>query len=478
MEFSSGKRWLMLALSLYAVCGCVYGAFRKDDYQSLTDTIFVGYDKRIRPTVTGGPTVIDMVFEPVSIISLDESSQVLSTFGRLYCEWSDEVLAWDEGSHSGVTNFFWPQDDVWLPDIIIHNSVEEEERPGYKEMPVNILSSGKVVWVPSFIFRTSCDMDVTYYPFDSQVCSIIISTKMSAFQDIAIQPGITDGEDGMSWETYHPSGVWDLRQMSVVNLTDEIDEVTKFEFKLTLKRRPMYYIINIIIPVLFLSLTASLVFSLPADAGEKVGMSMTVLLAYAVYLTIIADKMPQTSSQVSLLACYLTTLLAVTAFGVVLSVFILSLHHTSSETPVGPRTEAYTRRMRKYLRLGYHPRGIPANNVSPAVPETPVVTFSDVDSSSTEDTQGRQQAPTMESKTSTELSFLSYRGKHDKPRNTDLLMGSFMSSCSTSTAGTEERETITWPKVAETVDRLLFLGFSFIVFGVTVTLLPYMASMT
>ena len=52
--------------------------------------------------------------------------------------------------------------------------------------------------------------------------------------------------------------------------------------------------------MVFLSLTSSLVFALPADAGEKMGLSITVLLAYAVYLTLITDAMPNTSMQVSI----------------------------------------------------------------------------------------------------------------------------------------------------------------------------------
>ena len=60
--------------------------------------------------------------------------------------------------------------------------------------------------------------------------------------------------------------------------------------------------------VIFLSLTSTLVFALPADAGEKISMGITVLLAYAVYLTIVSEHLPNTSVQVSpsncLLLCY------------------------------------------------------------------------------------------------------------------------------------------------------------------------------
>nr|KAG5707825.1 hypothetical protein BaRGS_015985 [Batillaria attramentaria] len=102
-----------------------------------------------------------------------------------------------------------------------------------------------------------------------------------------------------------------------------------------LKRLKTYYIVTVIIPVIFLTFTATLVFALPADSGEKMGTSITVLLAFAVYLTIVSEQMPRTSLQVSILAVYLTMLLGQTALGVVLSVWILNLHFRDDNHPPG-----------------------------------------------------------------------------------------------------------------------------------------------
>ena len=78
--------------------------------------------------------------------------------------------------------------------------------------------------------------------------------------------------------------------------------------QLQLQRRRSFYILNIILPVLFLSVTSSLTFALPSDSGEKMGLSITVLLAYAVYLTLVTDSMPDTSVQVTIKLSLLQTL--------------------------------------------------------------------------------------------------------------------------------------------------------------------------
>jgi hypothetical protein len=53
--------------------------------------------------------------------------------------------------------------------------------------------------------------------------------------------------------------------------------------------------------MVLLAFLSAMVFKLPPDSGEKMGFSLTVLLAYAVYLTIISDDMPSTSTSTSVL---------------------------------------------------------------------------------------------------------------------------------------------------------------------------------
>ena len=52
---------------------------------------------------------------------------------------------------------------------------------------INIYNSGLVVWTLGGDFTVSCPMDVTFFPFDNQSCSIVVSSnslpeRMVAFQ--------------------------------------------------------------------------------------------------------------------------------------------------------------------------------------------------------------------------------------------------------------------------------------------------------
>ena len=81
------------------------------------------------------------------------------------------------------------------------------------------------------------------------------------------------------------------------------------------------------------------------------GVSITVLLAYSVYLSIIADNLPQTSVKVCYLQVYLTSLLGITAVSVLMSIVVLNLHHMSPHVPVNGRTKRAISRLRKLIGL-------------------------------------------------------------------------------------------------------------------------------
>jgi hypothetical protein len=75
-------------------------------------------------------------------------------------------------------------------------------------------------------------------------------------------------------------------------------------FTLEIKRRSLYYGLNIVIPCALIALLALLSFILPSDNGERMSLVMTVLLALSVYMLIVSSSLPETSDAVPVLGTY------------------------------------------------------------------------------------------------------------------------------------------------------------------------------
>ena len=95
-----------------------------------------------------------------------------------------------------------------------------------------------------------------------------------------------------------------------------------------IRRRILYYLFNIIFPCIWLSILSLLGFWLPPDSGEKITLGITVLLAFSVFMLLIAESMPATSEMVPLIEIYLTIVMALTSLSIALTVYVLQLHHS------------------------------------------------------------------------------------------------------------------------------------------------------
>ncbi len=63
-----------------------------------------------------------------------------------------------------------------------------------------------------------------------------------------------------------------------------------------LRRHPTFYVVNIIVPCIALSLLASLALLLPSDCGEKVSLEITVMLAFTIFLLMLSENVPRTDT--------------------------------------------------------------------------------------------------------------------------------------------------------------------------------------
>ena len=128
---------------------------------------------------------------------------------------------------------------------------------------------------------------MTKYPFDQQVCSIdMVAMNYNTHKlDFVIYKGIDTAHMGFFTE----NNIWALQgtKLESHNIPFGKNHLSTFSIIFTIKRRPSFVVMNIILPVVFLALLNILVFLIPVESGEKIGFGITCLLALAVFLSII-----------------------------------------------------------------------------------------------------------------------------------------------------------------------------------------------
>ncbi|CAF1438036.1 unnamed protein product [Didymodactylos carnosus] len=257
-------------------------------------------------------------------------------------EWFDQRLIWNASDFNGLSTLRLPCSKIWLPDIVLYNSADDYTQ-GYYQSKAMVDSTGHVFWPPPAKFRSSCKIDVTFFPFDDQLCKL----KFGSWTYDAAQVNLTKRRDNVDMSNYIKSGEW-----LIINVIVKRNDVTypccpgiyypDITIYVHIRRRILYYMFNIIFPCIWLSILSLLGFWLPPDSGEKITLGITVLLAFSVFMLLIAESMPATSEMVPLIEIYLTIVMGLTSLSIVLTVYVLQLHHSGPVVTRVPHHFKYT----------------------------------------------------------------------------------------------------------------------------------------
>ena len=63
-------------------------------------------------------------------------------------------------------------------------------------------------------------------------------------------------------------------------------------FYLKIRRKPLFYIVNLIIPCVGIFYLSILVFYLPAQSGEKTALAIAILVSQTLYFTLVIEVSP------------------------------------------------------------------------------------------------------------------------------------------------------------------------------------------
>ena len=163
------------------------------------------------------------------------------------------------------------------------------------------MHNGRIHWEPGGVFKTVCEVDITYYPFDEQVCRLVFG----AWSYRTSKMNLTNLDNSINMDAYNENGEWEVfkteirRIESCPNPQRADDLYAEVQFLIYLRRRYIFYVLNVILPSLMTSvLLLSIFFSHPA---QKVQIGVVVLPSFHIFLINVSDSVPKTSDHIPIL---------------------------------------------------------------------------------------------------------------------------------------------------------------------------------
>ncbi|XP_060478082.1 neuronal acetylcholine receptor subunit alpha-4 [Panthera onca] len=310
--------------------------------ERLLKKLFAGYNKWSRPVANISDVVlVHFGLSIAQLIDVDEKNQMMTTNVWVKQEWHDYKLRWDPADYENVTSIRIPSELIWRPDIVLYNNADGDFAVTHLTK-AHLFHDGRVQWTPPAIYKSSCSIDVTFFPFDQQNCTMKFGswTYDKAKIDLVNMHSRVDQLDlweSGEWVIVDAVGTYNTRKYECC--AEVYPDIT---YAFVIRRLPLFYTINLIIPCLLISCLTVLVFYLPSECGEKITLCISVLLSLTVFLLLITEIIPSTSLVIPLIGEYLLFTMIFVTLSIVITVFVLNVHHRSPRTHTMP---AWVRRV-------------------------------------------------------------------------------------------------------------------------------------
>ena len=167
-----------------------------------------------------------------------------------------------------------------------------------------ITANGDVSWYAPAIFKSSCKINIQYFPFDEQQCKLDLGSWAFMTNQLDLLNKSASGDTA----NFIHNGEWTLKGMPVERELATYAccdyPYSLLHFTIIIQRRALFYVFNLLVPCMLVSALTMLSFYLPADAGEKVTLCITILLSLTVFLLLVAETMPPTSDVIPLIGAF------------------------------------------------------------------------------------------------------------------------------------------------------------------------------
>ncbi|GCC21400.1 hypothetical protein chiPu_0019870 [Chiloscyllium punctatum] len=278
------------------------------------------------------PLEINLTIQLHAILGLDEKQEILTTYLWMEQRWFHDFLVWDPSDFSGKDLVALPKEKLWLPDVLILEMVDEDKSAETPYLYVH--HTGLVIYGKPLRIVSSCNLNILYFPFDVQKCPLTVSSITFSDKDMKLHIKETSEEiTSKSKKVFASKGEWELLQItaSEKSVLEDWGSYDFISMEVTMKRRPMFYIVNILIPSAFLMLTDIVSFYLPAHSFDRASFKMTLMLGYSVFLIIVKDLLPSNSSHTPLIAIFFLVSLTFMVSSLFETIIIINIIHQNAK---------------------------------------------------------------------------------------------------------------------------------------------------
>ncbi|XP_059168131.1 neuronal acetylcholine receptor subunit alpha-9-I-like [Physella acuta] len=262
----------------------------------------------------------------------NEVEQSFTTVNYICVSWNDTNLSWKLSDYENISTVNLKYEDLWHPSFIVTNSADEDIlmfKPIHDQL--SLFYTGEVLLHSPALLKTTCSMDLKYYPFDEQTCDITLVPFFDECQYNIIEASIEEMPD-----PFDLVGEWEIQSRDIVTgyyMNNNDTQILSIKVRFHLKRNSLFYVISVLAPMITTSSMTSFVFLIPPDSGEKVSFLVTVFVSNAVFFNFVGTTMSRSMTLANMprLTLFLLMVLAQSVVTLILTLYVMHRHKAEQE---------------------------------------------------------------------------------------------------------------------------------------------------
>ncbi|XP_066465449.1 5-hydroxytryptamine receptor 3B [Eleutherodactylus coqui] len=298
----------------------------------LTENLLINYSKGVRPVESWSQsTTVHIDLFVHAVLDVDGQNQKLTTSIWYRQMWKDEFLAWNSSQFDGIEEISLPLSAIWVPDIVINEIVEDGKSPDLPYVYVN--SSGMIRNYKPMQVVSACNLETYAFPFDIQNCSLTFSSCLHTVNDLNLSIWRSYEEISNDKSIFLNDSEWELLSVpsSYEILHTHGGNFAQVQFNLVIRRRPLLYIVGILVPSILLMVVDLMSFYLPPDSGTRIMFKTSILVGYTVFRVNMADELPATALSVPLIGVFFVVCMALMVLSLGKSIVVIRFFYIGKE---------------------------------------------------------------------------------------------------------------------------------------------------
>ena len=196
---------------------------------------------------------------------------------------------------------------------------------------MRIYSNGKTTYAATKTLDFKCEFDMTAFPFDQHVCEILMDSSRYKFEQQQLKSAV------FAKVQFQEHSAWSVELVQSMASSFTYASGNSFaylKYKILLIRKPNYYLITFIGPLMIIAITELVSFALPVKSEIRIAISFTCLLANSVFVGVFQSEIPHNSESLPLLFIYISIITGSISLVILCQALTLLLYKKRHSTPM------------------------------------------------------------------------------------------------------------------------------------------------